>query len=156
MANKITGQAALPGTQEGASVDPGELPDTRESAEQQRVAGLRDAFFGAVDRLEQIIELETALLQRQSPSDLRDFNHKKSHGLLEITRTMRALDQLSSDQESLARLARLRTKLAKNLVALESHLRAVRQVSAVIARAIEADDSDGTYSTRGYRPVQQS
>ena len=44
-------------------------------------------------------------------------------------------------------------KLAKNLVALETHLRAVRQVSAVITRVIEASDSDGTYSARSYAAV---
>jgi hypothetical protein len=92
------------------------------------------------------------MLQQHSPTDLRGFNHKKSHGLLELTRTMRVLESLSSDEQCMASLTRLRGKLGKNLVVLESHLKAVRQVSAVISRILEADDSDGTYSTMGYKP----
>jgi hypothetical protein len=68
---------------------------------------------------------------------------------------MRALDRRSDDGESLAGIERLRGKLGKNLAVLESHLRAVRQVSGIIAQAIEADDSDGTYSALGYKPVHK-
>ncbi len=153
MTSEISEKVALPSTLEDADIAAGGLPDNPEAAEERRVAGLREAFLGAVERLEQIIDLETAMLLRHSPIDLRDFNHKKSHGLLEMTRTMRALEQFSADSESIASLTRLRGKLAKNLVALETHLRAVRQVSAVITRVIEASDSDGTYSARSYAAV---
>jgi hypothetical protein len=124
--------------------------------EQQRIAGLRDAFVSTLERLEQTIDLETAALQQPRPVDLRAFNHKKSHGLLEMTRAMRAMEPLSSDRASLASLDRLRLKLGKNLAILESHLRAVKQVSGLIARAMEADDSDGTYSVQGYKPAPKS
>jgi hypothetical protein len=127
-----------------------------DSFEQQRLAGLREAFVSTLERLEQTIDLETAALQQPRPVDLRAFNHKKSHGLLEMTRAMRAMEPLSSDRMSLASLERLRVKLGKNLAILESHLRAVKQVSGLIARAIEADDSDGTYSAHGYKPASKS
>ena len=130
-----------------------DLAGTGPTAEEFRLSELRAAFLSAVGRLEQIIDLETLALQQHSPADLRDFNHRKSHGLLEMTRAMRALEQLSSDPESLAGLERLRGKLEKNLSILESHLRAVRQISGIIARAIEADDSDGTYSARTFKRV---
>ena len=130
-----------------------DLVGTDGTAEERRVAELRTAFLSALGRLEQIIDLETLALQQHSPADLKDFNHRKSHGLLEMTRAMRALEQLSSDPESLSGLERLRGKLEKNLSILESHLRAVRQISGIIARAIEADDSDGTYSARSFKPV---
>lgn len=126
---------------------------TETTLEERRLAELRTTFLSALVRLEQIIDLETLALQQHSPPDLRDFNHRKSHGLLEMTRAMRVLEQLSSDQESLAGLERLRGKLEKNLAILESHLRAVRQISGIITRAIEAEDSDGTYSARSFKPV---
>src|SRR5271168_2541583 len=70
--------------------------------EQQRLAGLREAFVSTIERLEQTIDLETAALQQPRPVDLRAFNHKKSHGLLEMTRAVRAMEPLTSDQTSLA------------------------------------------------------
>jgi hypothetical protein len=124
--------------------------------DQQRMTSLRDAFIATIERLEQTVDLETAALQQPRPVDLRAFNHKKSHGLLEMTRAMRSLKQLSSDPASLTSLERLRFKLGKNLAILESHLRAVKQVSALIAEAIEADASDGTYSVAGYKPGSKS
>jgi len=127
-----------------------------DAREPQRAAGLRRAFLRTIGRLEEMIEHETAALQQHTPADLRVFNHKKSHALLEMTRAMRTLELLSSDEESLASLERLRGKLAKNLVVLESHLKAVRHISGIITRVIEADDSDGTYSARAFRPVSRA
>lgn len=125
-------------------------------AEPPRLAGLRQAFRGTIERLEQIIDLETATLQQHVPVDLRGFNHKKSHGLLELTRALRTMDKVAFDQASVASLERLRGKLGKNLAVLDSHLRAVRQVSGLIARAIEDGDSDGTYSVAKYKSVSKT
>ena len=131
----------------------GSMAGAVDAVEYQRLAGLRQAFQGTIERLEQIIDLETTTLQQSVPIDLRGFNHKKSHGLLEMNRAMRTLESISFDQESLASLERLRDKLGKNLAVLESHLKAVTQVSGLIARAIEANESDGTYSATKYNPV---
>jgi hypothetical protein len=132
-------------------------PESRGAAsEQVLVSSLRRAFLSTIGRLEDIIEDETAALQKHTPADMRVFNHRKSHALLEMTRAMRTLESLSSDEESLASLQRLRGKLAKNLLVVESHLKAVRHISGIISRAIEADDSDGTYSARAFRPVSRT
>jgi hypothetical protein len=139
--------------------DPGKagiMAAADDAVEDQRLAGLRQAFRGTIERIEQIIDLETTTLQQSVPIDLRGFNHKKSHGLLEMNRAMRTLESISFDRESLASLERLRRKLARNLAVLESHLKAVTQVSALIARAIEANDSDGTYSATKYKPVPKT
>jgi hypothetical protein len=126
------------------------------ASEPHRVAGLRRAFLRTMGRLEEIIDDETKALQQHTPTDLRVFNHRKSHALLEMTRAMRTLELLPPDEESLASLQRLRGKLAKNLVVVESHLKAVRHISGIISRVIEADDSDGTYSARAFRPVARA
>jgi hypothetical protein len=111
-----------------------------------RLGQLHDGIAKAIDRVATIVDLETESLRSFRPIDLAAFNHQKSHGLLDLTRALRALPPGGLDQVVLHDLARLREKLEKNLAVLDIHLKAVRQVSAVIARAIEDDNSDGTYS----------
>lgn len=110
-----------------------------------RIATAREAFARTIERTERLVELETAALQQYKPIDFADFNNKKSHALLELSRAMRALGP-SCEPRTLMDLGRLRSKLEKNLSVLEVHLKAVRQVCALIARTIEDDDSDGTYT----------
>lgn len=107
---------------------------------------LRNGMAKAIERAVGIIDLETESLRNYRPVDLTACNHQKSHALLELTRAMRTLPANLVDQEILLGLARLREKLEANLEVLNVHLKAVRQVSALIARAIEDDNSDGTYS----------
>lgn len=153
MASETSDNTALLSDAGNTDIGIGIVAGPDDTAEWRRLARLRQTFRGTIERLEQIIDLETTALQQPMPVDLRAFNHKKSHGLLEITRAMRALEPNSFDQESLANLERLRNGLGKNLAVLESHLKAVRQVSGLLARAIEADNSDGTYSATKYKPA---
>ncbi|MGO9132847.1 MAG: flagellar protein FlgN [Methylovirgula sp.] len=115
-------------------------------SESPRLAALRDALANTIERVGNIIDLETESLRQFQAIDLGNFNHQKSHGLLELTRAMRAIPPEALDREIAENLARLREKLERNLETLSIHLKAVRQVSALIARAIEDDNSDGTYS----------
>lgn len=111
------------------------------------------AFINSIERLEQVLELETAMLQRQGPVRLHDFNHKKSRGLLEFSRAMsalRGLDPAAADGAAKAPLIRLRTKLDANLKIIHTHLGAVGAIAAAISRAIQDFESDGTY-TRALR-----
>lgn len=128
---------------------------TGDMPENQRLGTLRENLAKTIVRVARIIDLETEMLRLYRPIDLATFNHQKSHGLLELTRAMRALTPDSLDREILQDLARLREKLEKNLAVLDIHLKAVRQVSALIARAIEDDNSDGTYSASINRAVRQ-
>ena len=105
-----------------------------------------DAFLRAVERLEQAVDQETAALQQRKAADLRDFNHRKSHGLLELTRAMRGLDGRAGNDAVAARLGTLRTKLEKNRSILETHLRAVHEVAGIMSGAIREAESDGTYT----------
>lgn len=114
---------------------------------------LLEAFFNSVRKLESLLDLETQLLNQNKPVALHDFNHKKSHGLLELSRAMnacRAHDRSMFDLEARAPLARLRTKLESNLASLQTHLAAVGEIAAIIARAIQDHESDGTYSLARY------
>lgn len=108
------------------------------------------AAFGviekAAERLEQVIDQETAALQTRTGVDHKDFNDRKSLGLLELTRAMRHVEGTPPDQALLARLSRLRDKLEINRAALRTHLDAVREISTIVADAMRNAESDGTYS----------
>ncbi len=107
---------------------------------------MNDAFPSAVARIERLLEQEAALLERHDIGALRELNMKKSRGLLELSRAMRALQGVDrAGLDPAPRLAQLREKLETNRNALEMHLRAAGEVALVIARAIEEHESDGTY-----------
>ncbi len=100
----------------------------------------------AIERLEEIIDQETAALQRRTAVDLNGFNDRKSYGLVELTRAMRHFEATPPDQTLVASLTTLRSKLEVNSAALKMHLDAVREVSTVVAEAMQHADSDGTYA----------
>ena len=104
----------------------------------------------AIERHEEAVEQETAALRARASFDLKEFNDRKSLGLLELTRAMRQIDGTPPDQALTARLAGLRDKLDVNSAVLKLHLDAVREVSAAMAEAMRDVDSDGTYS----RPIR--
>ena len=100
----------------------------------------------AIERLEEAVDQETAALRARVSFDLKEFNDRKSMGLLELTRAMRQIEGTPPDQALTARLVGLRDKLDVNSAVLKLHLDAVREVSATMAEAIRDADSDGTYS----------
>lgn len=108
-----------------------------------------DAFVNAVERLEGLVDKETTMLIEHQPIALDDFNHKKRHGLLELSRAMDAVRGVDRDflaPDPKVALARLRVKLQNNLAILQTHLDAVGEIAAIISRAIQEHDSDGTYT----------
>jgi hypothetical protein len=104
----------------------------------------------AIERLEEVVDEETAALESSAGINLADFNNRKSQGLLELNRALRSHDGLARDKAALARLAGLRAKLGANRAVLKTHLDAVREVATVLADAIRDTESDGTYSP-GFR-----
>lgn len=107
-----------------------------------------DGFVNAMTRIERLLDQEAILLARHEIDGLRELNVKKSQGLLELGRALQALhsvDRSSWDFDPGPLLGRLRAKLETNRRLLEMHLEAAREVTLVIARAIEEHESDGTY-----------
>jgi len=100
----------------------------------------------AIERLEELIEAETNALLSNSMVDLEEFNRRKSQSLLELTRLTRTLQGGTVSSEIRQRLEELRSKLDRNHSTLETHLRAVQEVSDIISKAIRSAESDGTYS----------
>jgi hypothetical protein len=108
----------------------------------------------AIQRLEEVVEQETAALRTRAAIDLREFNNRKSQGLLDLNKALRVMDNAAADSGVTARLAQLRAKLEVNRAVLKMHLEAVREISTIVADTIRDADSDGTYSQSimaGYR-----
>jgi len=104
------------------------------------------ALERCVARLEEVVDLETAALKGRRAVDLREFNNRKSQGLLDLSRCLRLFQGVAPSKSALARLAGLRVKLDLNRDVLKLHLEAVREVAAVLSDAIRDAESDGTYS----------
>ena len=122
-------------------------------AEEQ--SGVLATLIRTIERLEETLEQETAGLRSRAPIDLKDFNNRKTHGLLELTRVMRHLDRGSLTPAVAARLSALRISLEVNQRIVKMHLEAVREVSTILADAIQEAESDGTYSVSVGRPAQR-
>jgi hypothetical protein len=117
------------------------------------VAG-RGMLEQAIQRLCDVVDQETDALRKRTAVDLKVFNERKSHGLLELNRALRLIDGAATSPAVTGQLATLRAKLEVNQAVLRMHLEAVREVSAILADAIRDQESDGTYSptmSRGNR-----
>lgn len=106
------------------------------------------SLLTAIRRLEDIIEEETTALATGQKVDFDDFSMRKSRSMLEFVRLMRARMHLGGETEVTDEIQRLREKLERNRSLLEMHYDAVREVAAIIVRAIKDSESDGTYTGR--------
>jgi hypothetical protein len=126
----------------------GQQNERADAADGAPSASIIEGFLKTVERIEKILDLGTQMLEQNKPLALHDLNHKKSHGLLELRRAIDACRSLDRSTSALTRapLARLREKLERNLASLQTHLKAVTEIVAIITRAIQDHESDGTYS----------
>lgn len=103
------------------------------------------AAAGSLDRLEEVIDLESAALRAHRAIDLDDVVRRKSCTLLELTRVARVLPA-DSGAALKARVARLRAKLDENHALLRTHLAAMREIADLLSGALREAESDGTYT----------
>ena len=111
--------------------------------------GTNSSTLTAIERLKATIDEETEKLELRSLVDFDGFSQRKNRGLLELTRAVRLTQGAEADPRVVAHLTRLRASLVRNQAALQMHLDAVREVSAIIAKSIQEVESDGTYSMIG-------
>ncbi len=100
----------------------------------------------AVDRLEAALATETDALSDGKALDLMEITARKNQSLLELSRLARRTEALQEDPDARDRLTGLAKAIEKNRRALELHVRASHEISALIARSITDAESDGTYS----------
>lgn len=99
-----------------------------------------------LQRLEEIVDQETAALRSRKAVDLKEFNDRKSHALLDLSRALKQMQAGGKPQPQIERrLGELRVKLEENRRVLRIHLDAVREVSTRLSDAIRDQESDGTY-----------
>jgi hypothetical protein len=105
----------------------------------------------AIQRVQDAIDAENAKIASARVVDLQEFNLRKSQGLLELSRLMPLFAGVQIDAALREALTSLRAKLENNRRILRIQLKAVQQVSEIIARTIQAGQSDGTYSASSWR-----
>jgi chromosome segregation ATPase len=104
------------------------------------------SFLTALDRVEAILDEERDALTSLSGGALKALSDQKARSLLEISRAARGLQEADRPAVQVqARLERLRGKLDQNRTALLRHLDAAREIAALVSRAIQEAESDGTY-----------
>jgi hypothetical protein len=126
-------------------------PAAQPQASSQRARGAADLVLPVIERLLQILDAENAQIQSRKPVDYNAFNLRKSQALLEVSRLAPTLSGAQASPVIRSALGKLRTKLEANHRMLRIELRAARQVSEIISRAIEEGQSDGTYSASSWR-----
>lgn len=106
-------------------------------------AALRDS----IERLEDVVDEETAALLARRTLDLAEFNRRKSRSLLELTRISRAVSGRALGADIGLRLSQMGAKLERNQELLRMHLAAAQEVAGLISDALREAESDGTYSS---------
>jgi hypothetical protein len=105
----------------------------------------------AIERLQSTLDAENAQIASRKAVDFHEFNLRKSQGLLELTRLMPVVAGVEIAPILRAALFGLKAKLEDNRRILRVQLKAVQEVSEIIARTIQAGQSDGTYSAYAWR-----
>ncbi len=100
-----------------------------------------------IARLNHVLEQETAALRAGGQAELKEFTERKSRLLLELRHVADSLDLKPGDPMP-APLDKLRMRLQENQELLNLHMRAVREISDIVADTIQNNDSDGTYSMK--------
>jgi hypothetical protein len=116
-----------------------------------RLAGTVEMLMLAIARLQNTLDAENAQIASGRAVDFQEFNLRKSQGLLELTRLIPVMAGAEISLSLRVALVGLRAKLEDNRRILRVQLRAAEEVSEIIARTIQAGQSDGTYSAHSWR-----
>lgn len=116
-----------------------------------RQPGPEAVLLAAIERLQGALAAEKAEIVSRKIVDYRQFNLLKSQGLLELTRLAPTIAADEIGPNLRAALVSLKANLEENRRILRVQLKAAQQVSEVIARTIQAGQSDGTYSAYAWR-----
>jgi hypothetical protein len=128
---------------------PATIPDTLPVDAPHLPAALHPdavAMLAAIERLEDLLNHETAGLGRLSLDELKDVNRRKSLSLLDFTRAARALNQNAMTGDMRDRIVALRAAVERNAAVLQTHFEAVREIAGTVSQSLHDRESDGTYS----------
>ncbi|MCB8838123.1 hypothetical protein [Aurantimonas sp. VKM B-3413] len=110
---------------------------------------MNTAVDKAADRLESVLASEIEALRSGNAVNLAEITSRKNQCLLEFSRLARTLPD--TDPALRRRLEGLKLSVEENQRVLDMHIRASREIAALITRTIAEAESDGTYSARTVR-----
>jgi len=127
------------------------LPSTPGRAQKSAETSSRPVNLSAIiGRIEAAIDEETAAIRGNLDFDIPASNARKSRYLYELNKASRCVNLRDISTEERNQLAGLREKLAANEAAILAHINAVTEVAALIQKAIQRAEADGTYSAREF------
>lgn len=103
-------------------------------------------FIDILQRLESVLDEETAQLGRGKVVDLKQFSERKTQVLMDLSRLNRAVQPAGGDGRLKTVMTRLSDKMQANGAALRMHLEACQEITSVLTEAIRDSESDGTYT----------
>lgn len=107
---------------------------------------LLDAIGIAIARISAILAEESSAIRAGHLEHLSRYTDMKARALLQLDRSLRTLDPRAVSAGLAAPLGELRDRLEENRHLLGIQVEAARRVSEIIAAALIAGDSDGTYA----------
>ena len=115
-----------------------------------------EAVLGIIGRLQQLLIEENDVLAGHTVRPHAAFAEGKNHALREFMTIGRRGVSSPSRGAVTGQLVALRKSLAANEQLLDLHIKALREVAAVIVDCIQVSESDGTYGLqrRTGRPPQ--
>lgn len=125
-------------------------------AEKPAIRAWAGNLLGIIGRIEEAVEAETAAIRTDAGFDIKLSNARKSRFLYELTMATQGLAPGDLRAEHREGLLRLREKLASNEAAIRAHLSAVNEVAALLQRAIQGAEADGTYSSAEFGRVAET
>jgi hypothetical protein len=127
------------------------LPSMLDAAAKTAATGPHSVNLSVIiGRIEAAIEEETAAIRGNLDFDIQASNLRKSRYLYELNKASRCMTPQNISAAERGQLASLREKLAANEAAILSHINAVTEVAALLQKAIERAETDGTYSAREF------
>jgi len=111
---------------------------------------------GVLDRLEGVLTRENRDLGSDPDFDVRTSNAQKSRCLYELTLVSRNVRPGDLSGAATRRMSEIRSLLAANATKLAAHVEAVRSVTVLIKEAMQAAETDGTYTRDQFRLREQA
>lgn len=104
------------------------------------------ALTTAIKRSISAVRAETLALRNGENRSLKTFEHRKSQALLDLARARASLPPVLHDQEVTDLLQELKHDLSENMELLSHHMKAMKEITELLAKSMLEADSDGTYS----------
>jgi hypothetical protein len=114
------------------------------SAEQK--AAQVTAANALMDRLDETLRAENAILESQTAVDHAPYIGKKNHILREMMILQRTLIDPGILKDLATRMVEVRALVDRNYTLLNSQVTAMRDVTSILTTVALAEDADGTYS----------